>query len=499
MVGLLTPTAAHAVVPELHLTTSTTTMYSVADQMRIRVFTASADVVTIYATSAADSNTTEEMCSITPVATSMTSNDFGMSFSGEASCRLPVNTTTTRPDLGSNKTLTISATQTVDGNLTSSNENPEITWLDSSIETVTSTTSSSLIFPYKDGFRDNNKITLTIAAYNVNGDQVPAVFESSLDKGAPVQRTSARNTDGSAHSVSIPFTIPANAFRAHSITTWGAAADGTRASDVVTITVKRTSVTRASIARSAATFYPKRDGYLDSETFTLQATSSTGRALKGSGVFTVKNPKGKVVLTKKFTSSATHRIIWNGLTKGKVVAGTYRASYQFVGPQGTKASTSVAFVVSPKKLVTKTIKKTYTAWSTFDNCAIGDSYEPCDQGDSRGNLGGIRIYSSGSGDTMIVGASLPVTGIVSKWRVNFKGYTAPWGGDAFYYAVTDEGWNTLRSNLVRLPVNDAATVHMPWSKVLGGDGYVYFTISSLAWASIYLNSCQIEYVTRTLQ
>ena len=146
------------------------------------------------------------------------------------------------------------------------------------------------------------------------------------------------------------------------------------------------------------------------------------------------------------------------------------------------------------------ISTTVSAWSVFQNCySLGDSYDPLDAGNMFGSSDGVRIYSSGFGDFMDLSCGIHLQGSPTAWSLNFGG---TWKGDApaaFLYVATDPNgsagsWNANMWFPLREMDVYGEDVSTPIS-YSSYSGNVYFSIMSTDWASIYMDTVTITYLT----
>jgi len=147
-----------------------------------------------------------------------------------------------------------------------------------------------------------------------------------------------------------------------------------------------------------------------------------------------------------------------------------------------------------------TLTATYTAWSVFSSCrSYGDSYSPCSPDSFFSGPGGVRLYSSGYGDVMVVAASLPTQGAVQRFRLTFNNATSyNYDGHAFIYAATNTNPNDTNAWNAQLafPTTDFSDQNFttPWSTGVTGS-QANFVIGCLGWQSLYVQSITIEYET----
>ena len=143
---------------------------------------------------------------------------------------------------------------------------------------------------------------------------------------------------------------------------------------------------------------------------------------------------------------------------------------------------------------------TVSAWSLFQNCfSVGDSYRPIQQGDIWGDGQGVRIYSSGFGDFMAVECGMQLQGKPTAWNVTFNSSWKGDAGSAFLYVANDPQSNASSWNAnMWFPFRDmyvyGENITTPTSYASYG-GAVYFTIMSEDWASLYMKSVTVTYIT----
>ncbi|WP_062303431.1 hypothetical protein [Demequina subtropica] len=142
--------------------------------------------------------------------------------------------------------------------------------------------------------------------------------------------------------------IPASSLTAGTgaVTATVLAAEDVELTDSAPLTLKRTSVTGVSLARSASTVYPYKDSYRDTVSLTVTPTTTTGKVFPATGSVAIIRD-GKTVKSWKLTSSAKKTFTWGGLADGKVVPGTYTVKTALRGPEGgTQTATITVTVVN---------------------------------------------------------------------------------------------------------------------------------------------------------
>jgi secreted trypsin-like serine protease len=149
---------------------------------------------------------------------------------------------------------------------------------------------------------------------------------------------------------------------------------------------------------------------------------------------------------------------------------------------------------------TRTTKTaTYNAWDLVRGCVnYGDSYAPCSSNSSIAGVGGARLYSSGYGDTMLVGITVPTEGALQRYRITFRNATSySYSSNAFVYAslggppYPTSNWHDSMAFPTWFSNQDVTT---PWTSYKK-DGTATFVIGCLGWQSLYVQYITIEYET----
>ncbi|WP_062466996.1 hypothetical protein [Demequina maris] len=153
-----------------------------------------------------------------------------------------------------------------------------------------------------------------------------------------------------------------------------AGAGGTPYSSVAaTLKVVKTAINGVALSASTGTVYPVKDGYKDKVTFTVTQKSSRNATFPTTGSVKVLY-KGKVVKSWPITSNNKKTVTWYGKTGGAIVPGTYTVKVTVKGPEGTSKTAKKYITVSGKKLVTKTLTKTYAASDVMTHYEAFDYY-----------------------------------------------------------------------------------------------------------------------------
>ena len=243
---------------------------------------------------------------------------------------------------------------------------------------------------------------------------------------------------------------------------------------------------------SPSEVYPSKDGYLDSAKISVSSDMTSGK--RGSLSGSVKIVKGStVVKTFPISKVGNQSVTWDGKIGGQIVPGSYVIVASAKGPEGGTIQKTKGIKVSPKKLAYQTLSKTYGAYEAADE-SQGDSYEPLERYGSTG----ARFYSSGDGDIMLVKLSVPVNPATVKWRIRFNDWETY---DGFFLynpcRTSDCAASFISGNQQGFARYSDGTTWTPWANLTGRTAN--FAISSLDYASMYVQSFTVEYVTRVLK
>jgi hypothetical protein len=239
--------------------------------------------------------------------------------------------------------------------------------------------------------------------------------------------------------------------------------------------------------------YPNKDGYLDTGYIGITAKSNSDSQVLITGEIKVTK-NGRLIKSYKLSHSKYSQFTWDGKDNGRVVAGTYLISASAKGPQGNAVKSSTSIKVGTQKWQTTTITKTYGAYTAADE-SQGDSYDPIDTYGSQG----VRLYSSGEGDTMIVKLSLPINPNTVKWRISFNDWETT-DGFFLYNPCTSSDCLSDYVDSLSLGFSSYDSGSSTWTKWAYIPGSVAnFSIGSNDWASIYIDSFTIQYETKVFK
>jgi hypothetical protein len=257
------------------------------------------------------------------------------------------------------------------------------------------------------------------------------------------------------------------------------------------VVTRETKISNLSLSAPKEVF-PSKDGYLDTASISVSSALTTGKRGKLTGKITILNGT-KVVKTFPLSMSGATSLKWDGKVSGRIVPGAYKIVANVKGPEGGTIRKEAVVKVSAKKLVSTTISKTYGAYAAADEDQ-GDSYEPIE----RYGSSGARFYSSGDGDFMVVKLSLPINSKTTKWRIRFNNWET--GNGIFRYTPCRTS-NCLTSyvstNNLWFTQYDSGSSWSPWANLPGN--VANFSIVSTSYASLYVESFTIEYVTTVLK
>jgi hypothetical protein len=213
-------------------------------------------------------------------------------------------------------------------------------------------------YPYKDGYMDT--LPLTISAVDTNGGTLAIHGDVVVTSGATSDTTSYSSATGEATVQADVSKLPAGA---GTLTVSIAGPNSTTpVTSTYAITIDATAVTSTAVASADTTVYPVKDGYKDTNIFSVKSVTSTGAAVTTTG--TAKLYKaGKLVKTWKITKS-TQAITWNGRIANVVKTGKYVLKVSLKGPEGATKTATKNITVSGKKLVTKSVTKSMFVGST---------------------------------------------------------------------------------------------------------------------------------------
>lgn len=239
--------------------------------------------------------------------------------------------------------------------------------------------------------------------------------------------------------------------------------------------------------------YPSKDGFLDAGYIGITTSTNSQNQIPITGEVTISR-SGKVVKTYKMSHSNYSQFTWDGKVAGRVVAGIYQVSANVKGPQGNSVIANTSISVGEEKWQYRTISKTYGAYIAADS-SQGNSYYPIQ---SYG-VQGIRLYSSGDGDTMVVKFSLPINAQASKWRIRVNDWQTGDGYFVYLPCTSSDCLTSYDSSAAKGfdKYESGSGTWTDWSYIPGS--VANFSIGCLDWASMYIDSFTIEYVTKTFE
>ncbi len=347
------------------------------------------------------------------------------------------------------------------------------------------------IYPYKDKYLDS--ITGQIVFWNENGESVEVNgVKIGIKSGNKVLAETQVKSSGF-------FTLATGQTTTGSfevLATYLPKAAGGRSwvklSGNADVKLYPTQVIDSTLTVTAEVF-PQKDNYLDVAYIGYKATTNSGANVPTKGTITIKRGNS-IVKTFNVTKSGYTQFTWDGRDGGQVISGYYSVEAKVAGPQGGTVTTKKAIRVVNKKWVTKTMSATYDAYVAADE-SQGDSYDPID----RDGSSGARFYSSGYGDLMAVKLSVPINSAAIKWRITFNDWST--GDGLFNYhpcknsdcisSFVSSGSKTFAS------YSSGYSTLTKWAFIPGTKAN--FLISSLDWASMYVDSFTVEYVIRKLE
>ena len=356
--------------------------------------------------------------------------------------------------------------------------------------------SDSTVFPSRDGFKDT--VSLYPSSTTSIGKAVPGTGTLNITaaSGKVVKhwtlhssRQQSLNWDGRTTQGVVPGDYLATyRFKGP---------EGEAVSAVQHISVKATAAQQGRLIESDAKVFPSHDGYKDTVVLYASSTTSIGRPVAGTGSLNITTPSGKLVKHWTLHSSRQQSFSWNGRTSQGVVPGVYLATYRFKGVEGQAVRAIQRITVRPEHLEKRIVTHTYGAWDAIDDCALGDSFDPCGRGNLDGNSLGIHLYSSGDGDTMLAGGSLSLPQGTSRWRLTFNGVTVGWTAPRFGYVTTDSSWSPV-SQLKRFPSIGSWQGEFQTNWYTTPGPWAYFVIGSIDWGYLYLTTVTVEAEVPTL-
>ena len=346
------------------------------------------------------------------------------------------------------------------------------------------------VFPFNDGFRDSVKGR--VIAVDALGD--PISFGTTLAMnvligGRKVSSTTVAN-DGQFNLAAPPKHLGKAIISGEMLHRHGNGYPYVFLNSPLSVTMAATKVTGVALS-APAVVYPVWDGFQDSATLSGNIASTVTK-MPVSGAIEVKSGS-KVLQTFKLSRAGAFVFHWNGKSNGQIRAGKYAIVLRAQGPEGSTATASRTISVSVKRIVTKTVQKTYGAYSATDSDQ-GNSYDPIDPYGTQG----AKYYSSGGGDTMLVALSVPMPTTTRKWRLRINDYKTY---DRFLIVpcTTSNCLDTYISSQLQVLPENSTSGWTDWTTAGIGGTLAYFAITSSDWGSLRVDSFTIEYVARVLQ
>ncbi|MCX6405252.1 MAG: hypothetical protein NTW81_07155 [Actinobacteria bacterium] len=236
----------------------------------------------------------------------------------------------------------------------------QIKYVDTRLNSLRVTTSSKKVFPYRDGYRDNTTIKLTVSGVNSSGVKVPFSAKVALNGKTILKKSSGAKAKSLTFEVKVnPKNYVTNKIR---VTGTGSTLE-TRAKTVL-VDVALTGINKASVLVSQAAVFPFRDGFQDSARITVSASTTTSpKQLKTKGTLVVKNTVGKVVKSWNIKHSGTSSFVWNGRVNGRIVPGKYFIALKVAGPQGKTITSGTQIKVSDQEAGWTAVATDKREWS----------------------------------------------------------------------------------------------------------------------------------------
>lgn len=242
----------------------------------------------------------------------------------------------------------------------------------------------------------------------------------------------------------------------------------------IPLLILKAKVSAISI-KTPKVYYPYRDSYLDQLAFSVSFSTNVTYAVPGKGAVVVKDSTGKVLQQWPLTSTAAKTFTFSGLKGGKPYFGKVTVSTSFTPSSLGPISKTSLVDASPKKRVLVTVSKTFSARKTFTACNIGFSYRPCNAEGTD-----LKLYSSGGGDIMIVGGSIPLPATATSWKLTLENVFTGAGKALFTLMASDDDYTPGSwAFLANIPTKASWTgsVQSQWSSKIAG-GYANFTLGS---------------------
>gem|GEM_PF-3549579 len=347
------------------------------------------------------------------------------------------------------------------------------------------------IYPYKDKYLDY--ITGQIVFWNENGESVDVNgVKIGIKSGSKILAETQAKLSGNFSLA--PGQTTTGSFEVD--TTYLPKAAGGRSwvklSGNTDVKLYPTKVIDSTLSVTAEVF-PQKDSYLDVAYIGYKATTNSGANVPAKGTISIKRGNA-IVKTFKVTKSGLSQFTWDGRDGGQIISGYYTVEAKVAGPQGGIKTSKKAIKVVNKKWVTKTLSATYDAYVAADE-SQGDSYDPID----RDGSSGARFYSSGFGDVMAVKLSVPINSAAVKWRITFNDWSTGDGAFFYYPCRNSDCISSYVSSGAKAFANDSSgySTLTKWAWIPGTKAN--FLISSLDWASMYVDSFTVEYVIRKLE
>ena len=220
---------------------------------------------------------------------------------------------------------------------------------------------SPKFYPYKDGYLDTLKATVT--AFDETDTAVPFSGSVQVKSGTTSRKSNiASPTGAKAFALVSVVGFPSGAGSVVAKVHGPTAVDFT--TDPRPVRFDSTRVTTVTVSKNISTVYPADDDYRDTVTFKAVPQTSTGTRLPVTGKVVI-SLSGKTVKSWSFSTSATKSFTWNGLNAGRIVPGKYTVKVSAKGPQGSTKTAVVDVNVSAKRLVTKAATRYVNAKPVF--------------------------------------------------------------------------------------------------------------------------------------
>ncbi|MCU1472654.1 hypothetical protein [Amnibacterium sp.] len=211
------------------------------------------------------------------------------------------------------------------------------------VRTLTLSTDRTTYYPKTPGAP--SRVGATVRAADETGASIAVHGSATIAAGTVIHRSPISRADPGTARLTVSGLRGTSAALSARVAGPAGSARSVRRS----VTLAPTVITRATVSSTWPTVQPVIDDQLDTVTLSAGASASSGVTVPVHGEIRVSR-NGTVVRSWSLTTSATHRVLWDGRVGGRIVVGTYTVTVRERGPDGGTVTRTTNVAVSADHL-----------------------------------------------------------------------------------------------------------------------------------------------------